>query len=54
MANVKKPKSRFARELFLKDSPYGHKVQKDKTKYSRKTKYKNPRKDGDFFCLFKT
>ena len=30
-----KPKPRFAKELFVKDSPYGHKVQRDRTKYNR-------------------
>ena len=30
--NKKTPKSRFHKQLFTKDSPYGHKVQKDKTK----------------------
>jgi hypothetical protein len=28
----KAPKSRFHKQLFTKDTPYGHKVQKDKTK----------------------
>ena len=30
-----RPKPRFAKELFAKDSPYGHKVQRDRTKYNR-------------------
>ena len=34
-----KPKPRLHKELFEKDSPYGHKVQRDKTKYKRKDKY---------------
>lgn len=37
----KKPKTRFHRELFTHDTPYGHKVQKDKTKIiPRKEKHK--------------
>ena len=37
-----KPKPRFAKELFVKDSPYGHKVQRDRTKYNRnKSKQEN-------------
>ena len=37
----KKPKTRFHRELFIHDTPYGHKVQKDKTKIiPRKEKHK--------------
>ncbi len=46
----KRIKSRHGRVLFDKDSPFKHKVVPDKTKYNRK---KNPRKDGDFFCLLK-
>ena len=35
------PKTRFHRELFVHDTPYGHKVQKDKTKIiPRKQKHK--------------
>ena len=34
-----KVKPRFAKELFDNDSPYGHKVQRDRTKYKRKDKY---------------
>jgi len=52
MKKTKKAKSRYARVLFDKDSPFTHKVVPDKTKYKRKSKY--PRKDGDFFCLFKS
>ena len=37
-----KPKPRLHKELFEKDSPYGHKVQRDKTKYKRKDKYPMP------------
>jgi len=50
MQKAKKIKSRHARVLFDKDSPYRQKVVPDKTKYNRK---KNPPK-GDFFCLFKS
>ena len=50
MKKTKRIKSRHARVLFAKDSPFTHKVVPDKTKYNRK---KNPRK-GDFFCLFKS
>ena len=32
MKKSKTPKTRSHRVLFTKDSPYGHKVQKDKTK----------------------
>ena len=49
MANVKKRQKIRAIELYCKDSPFRHKVERDRTKYSRKTKHKNPRK-GDFFC----
>lgn len=50
---MKKVKSRYAKLLFTKDSPFGHKVERDRTKYKRKDKHpKNPRRDGDFFCLF--
>ena len=35
------PKTRFHRDLFVQDTPYGHKVQKDKTKIiPRKQKHK--------------
>ena len=47
---MRKIKSRYAKVLFHKDAPYRHKVERDRTKYSRKTKHKNPRKVGDFFC----
>lgn len=33
---IQKPKSRYAKILFDKDSPFKHKVVKDKTKYNRK------------------
>jgi hypothetical protein len=46
MQKAKRIKSRHARVLFDKDSPYRQKVVPDKTKYNRK---KNPRKVGDFF-----
>ncbi len=40
-SNSKAPKTRSHRVLFDHDSPYGHKVQKDKTKViPRKEKYK--------------
>ena len=36
-----KVKPRFHKQLFTKDSPYGHKIQRDKTKtIPRKAKYK--------------
>lgn len=35
-------KTRAHKELFGHDSPYGHKVQKDKTKYNRKNLKKVP------------
>ena len=39
---IKKIKTRSHRELFTHDSPYGHKVQKDKTKViPRKQKHKD-------------
>jgi len=39
--NNKKAKTRSHRELFVHDTPYGHKVQKDKTKViPRKQKHK--------------
>ena len=41
----KRIKSRHARVLFDKDSPFKPKVVPDKTKYNRK---KNPRTVGDF------
>lgn len=42
MNKDKKPKTRFHRELFVHDTPYGHKVQKDKTKtIPRKSKHKD-------------
>jgi len=43
----KRIKSRHARILFDKDSPFKHQVVRDRTKFKRKEKY--PRKDGDFF-----
>lgn len=48
MKKTKRIKSRHARVLFAKDSPFTHKVVPDKTKYNRK---KNPRKVGDFSYL---
>lgn len=36
-----KIKTRYHKKLFVKDSPYGHKIQKDKSKgIPRKAKYK--------------
>ncbi len=32
---TQKPKSRYAKILFDKDSPFKHKVVKDRTKYNR-------------------
>jgi hypothetical protein len=49
MQKAKRIKSRHARVLFDKDSPFTHKVVPDKTKYKRKSKY--PRNRGDFFYL---
>jgi hypothetical protein len=37
----KKPKLRKFFELFKKDSPFKHRVQRDRTKYIRKPKHKN-------------
>jgi hypothetical protein len=38
---IQKPKPRYAKELFSRDTPYGHKVQRDRTKtIPRKQKYK--------------
>lgn len=38
---IQKPKPRFAKELFTRDTPYGHKVQRDRSKtIPRKQKYK--------------
>jgi|TARA_B110000263_G_scaffold217678_1_gene203885 hypothetical protein len=38
---VKKVKTRYHKQLFTNDSPYGHKIQRDKTKeLLRKRKYK--------------
>jgi hypothetical protein len=40
-----KPKTRSHLQLFTYDSPFGHKVQKDKTKIiPRKEKYKDEKK----------
>ncbi len=36
-------KPRYAKRLFEKDSPFGHKVERDRTKYTRKTKHKDER-----------
>ena len=41
-----KPKPRLHKQLFEKDSPYGHKVQRDRTKYKRKDKYPTPNYEG--------
>lgn len=39
--SIQKPKPRYAKEMFTHDTPYGHKVQKDKTKViPRKAKNK--------------
>jgi hypothetical protein len=35
------PKPRRHRELFSSESPYSHKVQRDRTKYTRNIKHKN-------------
>ena len=37
-----RPKSRFGKVLFAKDSPFKHQVVKDRTKYTRKDKFKEP------------
>ena len=36
-----KPWHQRIRNLFERDLPFGHKVEKDKTKYNRKVKHKN-------------
>ena len=41
-----KPKPRLHKQLFEKDSPYGHKVERDRTKYKRKDKYLTPNYEG--------
>ena len=41
-----KPKPRSHKQLFEKDSPYGHKVERDRTKYKRKDKYPTPNYEG--------
>ena len=39
--SIQQPKVRYAKELFTRDTPYGHKVQRDRTKtIYRKAKYK--------------
>lgn len=43
---ITRPLTRSHRELFTHDTPYGHKVQKDKTKIiPRKEKYKSKEDD---------
>jgi|MEHZ01.5.fsa_nt_MEHZ011393103.1_27 hypothetical protein len=42
-----KPWTRRAIELFSIDSPFGHKVEKDKTKYNRKIKHSKSTKELD-------
>ena len=37
----KKPKLRKFFELFKKDSPFKHRIEKDRTKYIRKPKHKS-------------
>ena len=39
---IQKPKSRYAKILFDKDSPFKHQVVKDKTKYDRNASKKEP------------
>jgi len=34
-------KTRYHKQLFDSDSPYGHKVERKKTTYTRKVKYKD-------------
>lgn len=44
--SIQKPKTRYAKELFTRDTPYGHKVQRDRTKtLPRKQKYKEDLSD---------
>ena len=39
--SIQQPKVRYVKELFTRDTPYGHKVQRDRTKtLPRKQKYK--------------
>ena len=40
-----KPKSRYAKVLFNKDSPFKQKIVKNRTKYTRKLKH--PKKGDD-------
>lgn len=40
-----KPKPRRHRELFDTDTPYQHKIQRDRTKYSRTVKHKTSLED---------
>ena len=43
---ISKPKTRSHLQMFVHDSPFGHKVQKDKTKViPRKGKYKGQKDD---------
>ncbi len=43
---INRPKTRSHLQMFTHDSPYGHKVQKDKTKViPRKEKYKGKEND---------
>jgi hypothetical protein len=44
--SIQRPKVRHAKELFARDTPYGHKVQRDRTKtLPRKQKYKEDLSD---------
>jgi hypothetical protein len=44
--SIQQPKVRYAKELFTRDTPYGHKVQRDRTKtLPRKQKYKEDLSD---------
>ena len=44
--SIQRPKTRHAKELFTRDTPYGHKVQRDRTKtLPRKQKYKEDLSD---------
>jgi len=42
-----KPWTRRAIELFSDNLPFGHKVEKDKTKYNRKIKHSKSNKELD-------
>tara|TARA_B110000503_G_C6882990_1_gene303538 strand:- start:284 stop:448 length:165 start_codon:yes stop_codon:yes gene_type:complete len=44
--SAQQPKPRYAKELFTHDTPYGHKVQRDRTKTTpRKEKFQKDLRD---------